>query len=58
MDGRHCVSQVALTDDERDHGCAISPSSFEALYELLDFPNFNVLFGLVGLWGAHGALWG
>ena len=31
-----------LTDNERNHGCAISPGGLEALDELLDLPDFNL----------------
>ena len=31
-----------LTDNEGNHGCAIAPSRFEALDQLLDLPDLNL----------------
>jgi hypothetical protein len=48
--------EVARTDDEGNHGCAIATGGFEALDELLDLPDLNVLLRIVGLrlLGRHG----
>ena len=52
----HCQSgapcllrQASHTDNERNHGCAISTGSFKTLDELLDLPDLDVLLSLVGL---------
>ena len=49
-------TRAAHTDDEGNHGCAISTGGFEALDQLFDFPDLDVLLGLVGLrlLGRHG----
>ena len=39
----------ALTNDERNHGRSISAGGLEALDQLLDLPDLNVLLGLVVL---------
>ena len=46
-------SERRLADNERDHGGSIASCLFQAFDEFLHFPYFNVLLGLVGLWGAH-----
>jgi hypothetical protein len=46
-------TRQALTDDERDHGGSISSGSFQALDQLLHFPDLDILLGLVGLGVAH-----
>ncbi len=49
--------QGSHTDDEGNHGCAISASGFEALDQLLNLPDLNVLLSLIGLLvlpGRHG----
>lgn len=45
--------QAARTDDERDHGGAVTTGLFKALDEFLDLPYLNVLLGLVRLGVAH-----
>lgn len=42
-----------LTDDERDHGGPISSGSFQALDQLFDLPDLDILLGLVGLLFTH-----
>ena len=42
-----------LTDDEWDHGGSIASGGFKSLDELLHFPYFDILFGLVGLRCTH-----
>jgi hypothetical protein len=44
-----CSQRGLLTDDERDHGCAIAAGSFKTLDQLLDLPDLDVLLGVVGL---------
>jgi len=43
----------SLTNDERNHWCAVSTRRFETFDQLLDLPYFNILFGLVGLGSTH-----
>lgn len=45
--------EARLTDDQRDHGGAISSSSLKTLDQLLDFPYLDVLLSLVLLRGTH-----
>lgn len=44
------------TDNERNHGCAITAGGFEAFDQLLDLPDLDVLLRIVGLrlLGRHG----
>lgn len=41
------------TDNERNHGCAVTTRLFKALDQLLDLPYFNVLLGFVRLRVTH-----
>jgi hypothetical protein len=51
----HSVDQrVGLTDNEGDHGCAISSCRLEALDEFLDLPDLDVLLCFVLRRGRHG----
>jgi hypothetical protein len=49
-------TQGPHTDNEGNHGCAISTGGFKTLDQLLDLPDLNVLLGVVGLLvlGRHG----
>lgn len=35
--------RVELTDNERNHGRSISPGGLEALYQLLDLPDLDLM---------------
>jgi hypothetical protein len=55
--GASAGEQASRTDDERNHGGSISTSGFKTLDQLLDLPDLNVLFSLIGLLvlpGRHG----
>jgi hypothetical protein len=43
----------ALTNNQGNHGGSISPGSLQALDQLLDLPDFDVLLRLVGLGVTH-----
>lgn len=48
-----CKKVAELTNNEGDHGSSISSSGFQALDELFHLPDFDILFGLVGLRVTH-----
>ena len=49
---------MLLTNNEGNHGCSIAASSLQALDQLLDLPDLDVLLGLVRLGVAHFGCWG
>ncbi len=46
---RHSQTLGGRTNDEGNHACAIATGGLEALDQLLDLPDLNVLLSLVGL---------